>query len=168
MNTSLSDAIKEAYACCPTNIAIIETLSLSHPDLPDGTIYMAQGYSEIVATLETAETVTFEPVPFRFSLPAAGENGRQELTLAIDNVDRRISDFINAIKESSDPVTVTYRPYLSNDLSGPQMDPPLTLSLQSISVNTLEVSGRATFADVLNRTFPSDYYTRSRFPSLGT
>lgn len=168
MNTSLSDAIKEAYACCPTNIAVLETLSLSHPDLPDGTIYMVQGFTEVVATLETAEEVTFEAIPFRFVLPAAGENGRQELTLTIDNVDRRISDFIIAVKESSDPVTVTYRPYLSNDLSGPQMDPPLTLSLQSISVNVYEVSGRATFADVLNRPFPSDFYTRSRFPSLGT
>ncbi len=62
---------------------------------------------------------------------------------------------------------VVYRPYLSDDLTQPQMDPPLVLYLKEIQVNTYQVTGRATFMDIVNKRFPSELYTRLRFPSLG-
>jgi len=167
MNSALEDAIKEAYACAPSNDVIIETLEISHPSV-GGSLYLVSQREEIMAKLETSETVTFEPTGFKFTLPAAGENGRQDLELSIDNVDRRISEFINLAKDyPGQPVTVVYRPYLSSDLSAPQMSPPLTLTLRDISITVFQVSGRATFADLINLKFPSDYYTRKRFPGLG-
>ena len=57
--------------------------------------------------------------------------------------------------------------YLSNDLTQPQLDPPLSLILQDVQITMLQVSGRATFADVINKKWPTEYYTRARFPSLG-
>jgi hypothetical protein len=166
MNSSLEEAIKEAYALAPSNEVVLETIELSHPSV-GGSLYMIKQRESFDLTLETGQTVTFEPVGFRFALPAAGENGRQDMRLSIDNVDRRISDFVNAAKNYLEPVKVVYRPYLSSDLSAPQMDPPLTLSLQDVTVTILSVAGRATFADILNRKFPQEYYTRKRFPSLG-
>lgn len=166
MNEALNEAIREAYAVAPADVAVIESIELSHSSINES-IYMVQSRLPMIMTLETGATVEFEPVPFRFTLPAAGENGRQELRIAIDNVDRRISDFIEQVKSHVAPVKLVYRPYLSNDLSQPQMNPPLVLSLQQISVSALEVTGRATFADILNRKFPADFYTRNRFPGLG-
>ena len=166
MNTALTEAIKEAYALAPSNIVVIETLELTHPSV-GGSLYMVQDRVPLTLTLETGKSVEFEPVPFRFTLPSAGENGRQELRLAIDNIDRRVSDFVNQAKDYPEPVKVIYRPYLSNDFTKPQMNPPLSLSLQQISMTVVEVSGRATFADILNKKFPSELYTRRRFPSLG-
>lgn len=163
----LKAAIQEAYASVPAAQVILETIELSHPSLPDGTLYMVQAREDITATLETAESVTFKAVPFRFTLPASGRNGRQELRLSIDNIDRAVSDFVEAVMAYNSPVSVVYRPYLADDLTAPQMDPPLRLTLSEISMNLVEASGRASFADILNRKFPYELYTRERFPSLG-
>lgn len=165
-NTALTDAIREAYATAPTDVVYLETLEISHPDVEE-TVYLVKDRQNHDLTLEGAGGVkTFEACPFRFSLPASGDNGVQELSLAVDNVDRRISDFLNTAKESLDPVTVTYRPYLASDPTTPQLNPPLVLYLTDVVITAVEVSGKATFADILNKKFPTEIYTRARFPSL--
>lgn len=130
-------------------------------------IYMVQCPEEKEFTLETGETVTFEPVGFRFQLPGQNDRGVSELNIAIDNVDRRISEFINATQQYEAPILVRYRPYLSTDTSAPQQDPPLELVLSDIQITQFEVTGRATFADIVNLKFLTEVYTRRRFPSLG-
>jgi len=109
----------------------------------------------------------FTARPFTFKLPPAGDKGIQELQLAFDNVDRTVSDFLNGAKEHRSPARVLYCPYLSTDLTAPQLDPPLELSLTDVKVTTHKAVGRATFADLINRRHPRDLYTRSRFPNLG-
>ncbi len=165
---SLSDAIREAYACCPTSVVILETIEISHPLVAES-LYLVRNNEEIVATLETDEVVTFQPVGFRMSLPASGENGIQELSLAVDNIDRVASDFIEQVYASSDPVIITYRPYRSDDLTQHGLgDNPLILTLTDVRINSFEVSGKATFGDLLNKPFLTENYTRKRFPSLGS
>lgn len=160
-----SDAIKEAYACAPSDVVTIETIELTSPS-GAGSLYLVQQRANLSLGLETGETVEFEAAGFRISLPKTGENGRQELQIAIDNVDRRVSDFINAAKGYPNPIKCIYRPYLSTDLSQPQMNPPLTLSLRNISVVVHEVQAKASFADVLNMPFLSQLYSSSRFPGI--
>lgn len=166
MNTSLSEAIKEAYAVSPSNVAILETLEISHPSI-GGTIYLVKNREDLTLTLENDTEQLFQAVPFRIALPASGDNGVQSLTIAIDNVDRRVSDFLNTAKNYRDPVVLKYRTYLSTDYTTPQNDPPLILYLTDVIVTLFEVSGKANFADILNKTFPNQLYTRARFPSIG-
>lgn len=166
-NDSLSDAIKEAYALAPSNVAALETLQLYHPGLGDA-IFIVKNRTDLTMKLETGESVLFTGCGFSMALPASGDGGVQELTLTIDNVDRRISNFLKAASNFQTPVEVTYRPYLSNDLETPQMNPPLSLYLTDVSVNLFSISGKANFGDLVNKKFPNDYYTRSRFPSLGS
>lgn len=168
-NTSLTEALKEAFTLCPSSLVYLATLEINHPDAV-APIYIVQDRKDWDLTLEgTGGVKTFEACTFRFSLPASGDNGIQELTIAIDNVDRRISDFINAVKESPEPVSVIYRPYLSTDPTTPQMNPPLVLNLRDIQITAVQITGRASFADIINKPFPhpSEIYTRERFPSLG-
>lgn len=165
-NSSLSDAIKEAYAVAPVNVRIFETLEISHESI-ESPIYIVQDFRELVATLETSEEITFLPIWFNFTLPAANESGRQDLSISIDNIDRQVSDFIALAKDSTTPVFITYRPYLSTDLSQPQLDPPLRLTLQDVNITLSSVQGKAIFADVVNKKWPTEYYTRARFPSIG-
>lgn len=167
MNSSLTDAIKEAYAVAPTNIRVFETLEISHESIEEP-IRIVQDFRALTATLETSEEVTFQPVWFNFTLPAATESGRQDLSLSIDNINREVSDFVNLAKEYVTPVTIIYRPYLSSNLSQPQLDPPLRLTLQDVSISLLTVSGKAIFADVVNKKWPTEFYTRARFPSIGS
>jgi len=165
-NASLTAALKEAYALAPTEVVILHTLQISHPALTSD-LFIVQDQVEHDFTLEDLSIETFEPVGFRFELPKIGDRGLQELTIAIDNVDRRITDFVNTIKGQTGTTEVRYRPYLSTDLTTPQMIPPLLLFLKEISITAIEIQGRATFADIINKRFPSEWYTRDRFPSLG-
>jgi hypothetical protein len=165
MNTTLSEAAKEAYAISPTGELPLETLELSHPSLV-GVIRLVKDRAGHTFGVDGSDEL-FEPCGFRMSLPQAGESGLQELSIAIDNVDLRITDFINAVKESATAVTVKYRLYLISDPSTAQNDPPLELSLTDVNLNDIEVTGKATFADVLNKGFLSLLYTRDRFPGIG-
>ena len=63
-------------------------------------------------------------------------------------------------------VEVTYRPYLSTDLEGPQMDPPITLTLTEVEVDVFRATGHARMLDIGNKAFPADLYTAKRFPGL--
>lgn len=163
---TLSEAVKEAYVVARADTLILETLELSHA-LIGSPIYLVRSRKNRELTLETAATVTFIGCGFRFKRPPTGESGIQELSVSIDNVDRRINAFIKTVKESSTPVTMKWRPYLADDPSTPQLDPPLVLYLRDVVCTTLEVTGRATFADIVNKRFPTKFYTRLGFPSLG-
>ena len=63
-------------------------------------------------------------------------------------------------------IEITYRPYLSNDLEGPQMDPPITLVLTEVEADVQRVTARARMMDIGNKAFPSRTYTAREFPGL--
>ncbi len=165
-SSALSDAIKEAYACAPSNVVVLETIQLTHASIAED-IFLVRNKEDLTLTLEDASTQLFEGAGFRLSLPQSGDSGLQELSIGVDNVDRRISDFFNEAKNFQTPVECIYRPYLSNDLTQPQMDPPLVLYLSDVQITVFEVTAKASFADLINKKFPSESYIRSRFPSLG-
>lgn len=164
MNSALSEAIREAYAVAPSSKAVIDTLELRL----DGAepLYIYRGVEPLQMRLETGAWVTFEPVPFRFKLPKSSDTSSQSLDISMDNVDSRVAEFIVAAKGSLKPVEVVYRPYLSDDLTQPQMDPPLVLYLKGAAITTATASAQASFVDIVNKRFPNDYYTSTRFPGL--
>jgi hypothetical protein len=167
MNTALSEAIKEAFAHSPSTDVYLETIEISHAE-SNQVFYLVKDLQDHVFTLEDGTTTkTFEACGFRMTLPASGENGIQELNIAIDNVDLRIGDFLESVKDSNSPVKILFRPYLHSHPEAPQMNPPLELSLRNVTMNEIEISGSATFADIVNKKFPTEIYTRQNFPSLG-
>lgn len=166
MNDSLQEAIKEAYASAPSDKVVLDTLEINQYPVQDP-FYMVQAATPFTAFDEHGIERTFNPVGFQFSLPPSNEDGVQSLTISIDNIDRRVSDFIELAKSQVVPIIVTYRPYLSNDPSGPQMVPPLVLYLTDVQITSFQVTGKATFMDIVNKKFPSELYIRARFPTLG-
>jgi hypothetical protein len=165
-NPSLQDAIKEAFASAPYNKVILDTLEIRQPTVQDP-IFIVKSTRPIVAIDENSVSRTYRPAGFQFTMPSENEEGFRSLTIAVDNIDRAVSDFIQVAKSTKVPVQVIYRPYLADDLTQPAMNPPLSLYLKDIQVNEFQVTGRATFMDVVNQKFPSELYTRARFPSLG-
>lgn len=166
MNETLQEAIKEAYVLAPASKSILHTLEIRQEGVQDA-IYIVRARRGIVATDENGHRHRFEPAGFEFSLPPSTEEGFQSLTIAIDNINRVASDFVNTAQEYDVPVKIIYRPYMSDDLSQPQMNPPLVLYLKEAQITDMQVTGRATFMDIVNKKFPSELYTRLRFPTLG-
>lgn len=159
-------ALKEAMASAPNGVVILHTIELEHPSLEEH-LYLVQDYVSHDCTLENGGGVkTFLPAPFRFTLPATGVNGLQELNIGIDNVDQAVSDFLAQLEGNPEPVKLKYRTYLNTAKSAPQNGKPLTLFLSDISVNQVEVTGRAAFANIINRPFLFPLYNVREFPGL--
>jgi len=165
MNPSLSDAIKEAFASAPTTKVVLNTLEIVQEGVQDP-VYIVQALRPVTAKDENGVTKTFQPCGFQFSLPPSTEEGFQSLNIAIDNIGRRVSNFVETAQSQPVPVQVIYRPYLSDDLTQPQMVPPLVLYLKNVKITALQVQGTASFMDIVNKKFPSELYTRERFPGL--
>lgn len=161
----LQAAIRECFARAKVTVRQINTLEMTHPAIAEP-LRIVQGFQELECTLENDEVVTFQPVPFSFKLPASGENGLQELQLQIDNVDNQAGDFCRAALSSPDPVICYFRPYLSTDLTDPQMVPPLRLFLLNVKINSTTVTARAASQNFLNQPYPSEDYTVEDFPGL--
>jgi hypothetical protein len=165
MNDAFTDVIKEAFALAPSDKVIYHTLEIRQ-DTVQGSVFLVQSRRSITAFDENGIEHTFEPSGFQFSLPPSNEEGFRSLNIAIDNIGRRVSDFVEIAQSEAVPVWVIYRPYLSDDLSQPQMIPPLVLFLKDIEIGAYQVTGQATFMDIVNKKFPNQLYTRERFPAL--
>jgi hypothetical protein len=174
---SLSQAIKEAYAAAPSDVVILHTLELRHPAFVDDdgnvtAIRVVRDHVELVARLEIAAPmdggamVTFVALAFDLSLPPIDTAPVPEITVTLDNVSREIVRHLDAAVATQDKIEITYRPFLSTDLEGPQMDPSITLVLTEVEANALQITGRARMLDIGNKAFPAEIYTANRFPGL--
>lgn len=158
-------AILEAFALAPPGVVYLETLQIHHPSVsPD--IYLVRDRAAWTLKDEGGVSRDFVACSFTLALPPSGDNGLQQLTISVDNIDLTISDFLTQCLSYTTPVVVTYRPYRSDDPNTPQMVPPLKLYYTDIEIGDIEVVGTATFADILNRPFPAELYDRIRFPGL--
>lgn len=168
----ISSDLKKIYASAPTGQRFVEVLRFIHPaftqpwmlcnDLQDNGLPWT--FSDEIGTLyETTYC------PFEVSLPkhdSAG--GRQDMVIAIGNVDRLIMKELEAAQAFPDtPITCTLLIYTNTLDSAPSAD-PITLSIAD-PVATLEtITLTASRFDVLNRSFPatSEVYRIDRFPGL--
>jgi len=168
---SLSQALKEAFASAPSGTVVLDTLEIWHPSF-DQPIRVVRDHVDLTARLETGaprdagQKVTFASMAFNFAPPPVDTAPVPEITLSLDNVGRDLADALEAAAISQDVIEVTWRPYLSTDLEGPHMDPPITLTLTEVEADTMRVTGRARMLDIGNKAFPSITYTARRFPGL--
>lgn len=168
---TLEQALTEAYASAPASEVILHTLELRHPsflapirvvrDHHDFTCFL-----EADAPLDPAGEVTFVAFSFDFVLPEVTKATSPEIEISLDNVSGEIIGYVDAAAQTPDMIEVTYRPYLASDPSGPQMNPPLTLVIRSITADVFRVRARAGFADLSNRKFPNEVYDAERFVGL--
>lgn len=173
----LSQAIKEAYASAPAGVIDIHTLEFRHPNFLDefnvpAPIRVVLGHQILQAKLEDdapqnpGQYVTFIPMAFDLELPNVEHLAMPEIGISIDNVSRVIEDNLSIAAASPYPIEVTYRPYLNTDLSQPQMNPPLTMTLTSAEADDFKVNARATYGNAANVLVPRQVYNTERFPGI--
>ena len=165
-DTTLSEALKEAYASAPSAEIIYHTLEINHPDFTTP-ILVVRDTIDLTAFLEDGITqVTYVAFAFDIVPPEVQATQMPMCKIEIDNVSRDILAQVELAIGSPDLITVTYRQYLSSDLSGPQNDPPLTLTVFDISANVFRITATCGYGDFLNKRFPSEEYAAERFPGL--
>jgi hypothetical protein len=170
-DSTLTQAIKEAYASAPANLVIYHTLELYHPAFSTP-IRVVRDYADLTATLEStaprnpSTAVIFVAFNFEFTKPDVAPDGIPQVTITLDNVDRSIVANIEAALTTTDLVTVIYREFLSNDLSAPQNNPPLNMTIISVSADIFKVTAVASFPNLMNKRFPNKEYSSEVFPGL--
>lgn len=170
-DTTLSQALKEAYASAPADVVIYHTLELRHPAFT-APIRVVRDWEPLTATLEAtapadpSTAVTFAAFAFEFTKPEVSPGGVPQITIEIDNVDRSIVANIELAMQTTDLVQVTYREFLSTDLSAPQNDPPLSMTIMTVSATVFKVTATAGFPDLMNRRFPTVEYDAQTYPGL--
>jgi len=118
------------------------------------------------AARDAGQLVAFVALGFELELPPVDTVPVPEIVVTLDNVGREITKHLDAAAVSQERIEVTYRPYLSTDIEGPQMDPPLTMTLSEVEVDVFRITGRARVLDIGNKAFPSDIYTLRKYPGL--
>lgn len=176
-DSTLKQAIKEAYATAPSNDVILHTLEIRHPAFVDSngaatSIRVVQDYADLTAKLELSaplnpgQNVTFISFAFDVTLPEVADTATPQIVITLDNVSADIETNIAAATASGVPAEITYRAFLSSDLTGPQNDPPLTLTVMGIQADDFKVVATCGFSDPANKAFPAENYTFKRFPGL--
>jgi hypothetical protein len=176
-NEALSEALKEAYASAPSEQVIVHTLEFRHPKFLDDNgdlmaVRVVRDHSDLTARLEQTaplnpdEMVVFTAVGFDVELPSVDGSAVPEITITIDNASGEIMRHLDAAVITQDKIEVTYRPYLSDDLEGPHMDPPVTLTLSEVKADVSRITARARMLDVGNKAFPGETYSSANFPGI--
>jgi hypothetical protein len=170
-DSALSEAIKEAYAAAPSDEVIHHTLEIWHPNFT-APIYVVRDFEDLSATIEAGAArnasteVTFVGFAFDIVPPEVDGQGVPQCVIEIDNVSREILANIEAAMGSTASITVIYRAYLSSDTATPENDPPLELTIMSITADPFKVRAVAGFGSLANLRFPKLDYSAEVFPGL--
>ena len=170
-DTTLSEVLKEAYASAPAGVIIHHTLELRHPAF-SAPIRVVRDHVNLTATLEASApvdastAVLFQAFNFEFTKPDISPNGVPQMTVEIDNVNQVIVANLEAALTSADMIEATYREFISTDLSVPQNDPPIHMTIMNALADAFKVKSTAGFLDLINRRFPVDEYDSETFPGL--
>ncbi|HIE4322305.1 TPA: DUF1833 family protein [Serratia marcescens] len=129
------------------------------------TYWLTNGWEDITTVLENGTLATFTACGIDLSLPARNADGTQDLKFAICNIDGTVSNTIRDALGNQDIGTLTYRNYLSTDLSAPA-SPPFTLTIKSGYWTPIVVQITAGYMNVLDTAWPRRRFTLPDYPGL--
>ncbi len=168
----LSQALAEAAAVAPVEQARHLCLEFRHPSadpirVTDNTDALTVTH-EAGAPLLPGASATYLPAPIRVTLPEESpEAGSPQITITLAHVNGAVAERLRATRESLTPWRVIERVYLSDDLTGPAVLPPLELEVLEVEFGGEPVAVlRCAFGDPARRPVPRLTYRVSQYPGL--
>lgn len=159
----MSTLIERVYASAGSEV-IIDTVELACPAWAEP-LYIVKGYEDITLGLDGIVFQTFMAAPIAIALPKKSNQGNQTLSFAIDNVTGQAQKLIDSALFFSQRITLTFRRYLSTDLTTPS-EKPFYATVLGGSVTGTTVQIDAGFQDILNYMWPRELYTSVFAPGL--
>lgn len=158
-------ALAEAYASCPTDLVVLETVEINHPSFTDGPIRVVNDYVDLTATLETGQAATFVRFAFTSVKPEVNAAGVPEYLVTVDNATAEIARMLMSVSASPSPLTVVIRQYRSDDLTKPagRLIPG---EIRHVDAPESSVTIKIGFGQIANMPFPKELFTPRRFPGL--
>jgi hypothetical protein len=128
-------------------------------------ILLCNGYENHTCTTEDNRVLTFVASGIAVALPKKNTSGTQMLMFAIDNVTGEAQRLIDDALEARQRVYITFRHYLSSDLSAPAEN-PLRLVVREGEMEGGSLRVTAAFFDLINTAWPRRFYTPEFAPGL--
>ncbi|MCB5297569.1 DUF1833 family protein [Yersinia intermedia] len=153
--------LNRLYASSGSEV-IIQTLEIA---VGSNVYWLTRGWEDITAVLETGVSATFTACGIDIALPARNSDGTQDLKFAISNIDGVVSMAIRDALDNLSTASLTYRCYVSTDLSAPATK-PYTLTVKSGYWTATEVQITAGYMNVLDTAWPRHRYTLPNYPGL--
>lgn len=141
---------------------IIETLEIR---IGYETHFICNGYEDIDAVTENGDRITFKASAIDIALPARNSDGTQDLQFAIGNINGMVSTAIRKALDDLSNASLTYRNYVSTDLSSPA-SVPYALAIKSGSWTATQAQITAGYMNILDSAWPRFRYTLPVFPGL--
>ncbi|WP_129937632.1 DUF1833 family protein [Escherichia coli] len=141
---------------------IIDTLQIS---VGGNNYWLTRGWDDIRVTLENGKQAIFTGSAIDIALPARNADGTQDLKFAISNIDGVVSSAIRNGLDNLNEASMTFRRYVSSDLSAPAT-PPITLEIKEGYWTATEVQITAGYMNILDTAWPRYRYTLPNFPGL--
>lgn len=131
-----AESVEAAYrlklASNPEGQIDFETVEITHP-LLSRRFLIVRGTSPLTATLETGETVTFEPSPMETVNAANNNDMDQNSSFTLPDVGNILDDEMSRIPLDAEVYPIfTFRKFISTDLGYPCLG-PVVYDLQSLS-----------------------------------
>lgn len=159
----LSEALKEAYASAFTEVEVIDAISLWEET---NELHICSGHRQLTLQPRPLTYRTFLPFPFKMSKDVGiSDSGVASVSIAVENVDGTVAEFLRNVRASKNPVIVSLQTYLS-DSDLPQNSRPIVLELTGAEVTLNGVTFTASTPDVVNKAFPNAYYSYTSYPGL--
>lgn len=128
-------------------------------------LLLCNGFENQVATTEDDRTVTFIACGMDVALPKRNTQGTQILTFAIDNVSGEAQQLIDQALDSGEMVYLTFRHYVSTDMTEPA-EPPIKFVVRDGIMEGASIRINAAFFDLISTAWPRNYYTADFAPGL--
>lgn len=165
MSIDIEQQLREFLASAPQTKYMIEVVSIAHSALTK-TYHLWKEPTDGAVVDESSNTLIMQSTNINIALAGSPDNLDQKFTISIDTTDpenvlRKELDRIAL--NTTEKIILTYRAYLSDDLTEPQA--VQRLQVESITY-TRGVAALSAVAPKLNVTRTGELYTFSRFPML--
>lgn len=140
----------------------LETLAIQ---IGAQTFYLAKGWDDFTARLETGNAATFTACGMDIAKPARNADGVQDLRFALSNINGVVSTQLRAALAAKQEMVATFRLYLSTDLMAPA-ERPFSVKVKGGQWTATEVQITAGFMNVLDTEWPRHRYVLSKHPGL--
>ena len=160
-----TQAYREWLATGNAQVALVETLQISHATLGD--LNIANWDQNLICKTEAGDSVTFVAGRFYLEPAEVSDNTGQGTVLTIAALG---GIFYQAIKdmtvdERTQPITLTHRSYLRNNLNQQLINPPPRWTVHAIEATTEAIRAEIR-SEPLRVRRVGLYYTAQEFPVL--
>ena len=162
MSRTLSQIATEALYSQETSESFVPLVLIHHPMMSEP-IRVAGSRDSVRSNDQFGSNVEYVAYPFSITLPDETEDRPPEVSIVIDNIDKRIVDNVRLISDGAPNVVLTI--VLASSPTTVEAG-PFNFTLRSVEWNRLTVRGVISYESILDEPYPAGTFNPVEFPGL--